>query len=71
MKYSDNYKDIFSAARYAIKSTLLHQYNHIRECNKEGVHVSIFTISYIADNLTAYNELLPIQSFISFKIITE
>ena len=66
MKYSDNYIDIFSTAMYAIRSILQHDYNHIRDCNKHGVHVSIHTISFVADNLTAYNELLPVQSFMSF-----
>ena len=67
MKYSDNYSEIFSSTRYELRDRLLHDYHHIRECNKCGVQVSIITISFVADTLTAYNELLPIQSFMSFK----
>lgn len=67
MKYSDNYNEIFSLTRAAIRSMLQHDYYHIRDCNKEGVHVSINTISFVADNLTAYNELMPVQMYLSFK----
>lgn len=67
MKYSNNYNEIFSLARYEIRRSLQHDYCHIRDCNKVGVHVSIHTISFVADNLTAYNELLPVQMFISLN----
>lgn len=69
MKYSDNYNEIFSLTRSAIRSSLQYDYCHIRDCNKEGVHVSMNTISFVADNLTAYNELLPVQMFISLKTV--
>lgn len=69
MKYSDNYNEIFSLTRGAIRSMLQHDYCHIRDCNKYGVHVSIYTISFVADNLTAYNELLPVHMFMSFKTV--
>ena len=67
MKYSDNYSEVFSLTRSAIRSMLQHDYCHIRDCNKGGVHVSICTISFVADTLTAYNELSSVQSFMSFK----
>ena len=67
MKYSYNYSEVFSLTRSATRSMLQHDYCHIRDCNNVGVHVSINTISFVADNLTAYNELLPVQSFMSFK----
>lgn len=67
MKYSYNYSEVFSSARYELRDKLLHDYQHIRECNKEGVHVSICTISFVADTLTAYNELFPAQSFFSLE----
>lgn len=67
MKYSDNYSEVFSLTRSAIRSMLQHDYCHIRDCNKEGVHVSICTISFVADTLTAYNELFPAQSFFSLE----
>lgn len=66
MKYSDNYSEIFSLTRSAIRSMLQHDYCHIRDCNKNGVHVSFITISSAADTLTAYNELTSVQSFMSF-----
>ena len=71
MKYSDNYSEVFSSTRYKLRHILLEYYEHIRDCNKHGVHVSFITISSAADNLTAYNEMLPWQSFMSFKIITK
>lgn len=35
MKYSDNYSEIFSSARYELRDSLLHDYHDIRECNKD------------------------------------
>lgn len=69
MKYSDNYNEIFRLTRGAIRSMLQHDYCYIRDCNKAGVHVSINTISYVADNLTVYNELLSSQSYVPIKIV--
>lgn len=67
MKYSYNYSEIFILTRNAIRCIVQHDYNHIKDCNNVGVHVSIDTISYAADNLTAYNELSPDQWFMSIK----
>lgn len=63
MKQNNDYSMIFAGARCYYYCKLANAHSTIRWTKKNGLHNTWDFISAVADHLTAYNELWPLDFF--------
>lgn len=67
MKYNSTYKDIFISARCALDEDLKSEAQFMNSAIESGHKCSWSFIAIVANDLTAYNEISPLDFFVKLK----